>query len=731
MSDPISVTCPKCNAKLKLKSSAAGKKVACPKCKKAFVAPAPSEDDEFGFMNVSEPEPDEFDEFSEQEEQPDDEAPAPVMSSRSRKKGGKSKKSQPINWQKPVGIALGALLLVGLLVGGGYLVANLDLFGPKNKIDLAYLPPEADFVVHAKLSETWNAPFMQSIVTMPMVKGGVDQMRQETGIDPNDVTSITFGMKGFAEQMKATAEFRKQLMAGPQAGGFKPPPQVATESIAVVRFKAPVDEGKFRTQAKLTDGVQHQGATYYREAGRAGALAAPVVWFAKADVLLIGPENDIKGAIERGPKSVRRADLDFIDPTRQVLVVMVPKDPSAFDQSGGGPLPGMPATMTKLQDVTKGKLKGFCLGLSAGEGIDLAMQTDCTTPEAAKEIAAEIDKAIQDAKNQFAQAKAAMPPQMAELVTLADSVLSSVQTKSVGGGFQVSATIPGSVKSTIEKLPSMLLMGMMPGSNPFGGLGSGLGQTPPATASLGGAPGQETANPLGGFGSDPAIANNALDALAAAGQGGANSSSPVENAAGLAKSRNNLKQIALAMHMYHDKNGAFPAYANHAGGKPLLSWRVHLLPYLGQEALYKEFHLNEPWDSTHNTALAARMPDVFRCPASKAAAGMTNYVVARGEGTAFEGEQPVAIKDILDGSSRTILVLEIADGKAVPWTKPADLEFAGVQTRQDLAGPFGGGFLTAFADGAVYFIKDAVPLEIVKLLVMRNDKQPIPDAAWK
>ena len=78
---------------------------------------------------------------------------------------------------------------------------------------------------------------------------------------------------------------------------------------------------------------------------------------------------------------------------------------------------------------------------------------------------------------------------------------------------------------------------------------------------------------------------------------------------------NNEKQIALAMHNYHAANDHLPPAAiKDKAGKPLLSWRVAILPYLEQAALYNKFHLDEPWDSPHNKALIASMPAVYACP---------------------------------------------------------------------------------------------------------------------
>ena len=74
-------------------------------------------------------------------------------------------------------------------------------------------------------------------------------------------------------------------------------------------------------------------------------------------------------------------------------------------------------------------------------------------------------------------------------------------------------------------------------------------------------------------------------------------------------STNNLRQLGLAMHNHHDVFKCFPPPAIYSpDGKPLLSWRVMLLPFLDQTPLYKQFHLNEPWDSPHNRALVAKMP---------------------------------------------------------------------------------------------------------------------------
>src|SRR5207248_1536085 len=141
---------------------------------------------------------------------------------------------------------------------------------------------------------------------------------------------------------------------------------------------------------------------------------------------------------------------------------------------------------------------------------------------------------------------------------------------------------------------------------------------------------------------------------------------------------NNLKQIVLALHYYHDSHSKFPAQANYGSqGKPLLSWRVHILPFLGEEKLYKEFHLDEPWESAHNKQLIARMPAIYRCPSMKwSLKNKTTYLGLVNESAMFTGgPEGVPIKDVEDGTSNTIFIVDADDDHAVIWTKPEDLKY--------------------------------------------------------
>jgi len=166
---------------------------------------------------------------------------------------------------------------------------------------------------------------------------------------------------------------------------------------------------------------------------------------------------------------------------------------------------------------------------------------------------------------------------------------------------------------------------------------------------------------------------------------------------------NSLKQLGLAMHNYHDTYKSFPpAVFRDKAGKPLLSWRVHVLPYVDENELYKQFHLDEPWDSEHNKQLIEKMPKLYasaRVPGVDK--GKTVFVVPVGKDTIFGGKEGMKIQQITDGTSNTILVLE-SDGKhAVTWTKPDDIEIDPKDPSRGLLADERKLILALFADGSV------------------------------
>jgi hypothetical protein len=190
---------------------------------------------------------------------------------------------------------------------------------------------------------------------------------------------------------------------------------------------------------------------------------------------------------------------------------------------------------------------------------------------------------------------------------------------------------------------------------------------------------------------------------------------------------NNLKQLGLAMHNHYADNKKLPAPAIvDKAGKPLLSWRVAVLKYLDEDGLYKEFHLDEPWDSEHNRKLIARMPSVYANPSSTVAGeGKTVYLLPTGKGTMFEGNKSLKFEEITDGLSNTIMIVEAAEDSAVEWTKPGDLEIKPDTPKAGLEGARPGGFQAVLADGAVRLLSDSIDDNMLNALFTPRGGEPV------
>jgi Protein of unknown function (DUF1559) len=199
----------------------------------------------------------------------------------------------------------------------------------------------------------------------------------------------------------------------------------------------------------------------------------------------------------------------------------------------------------------------------------------------------------------------------------------------------------------------------------------------------------------------------------------------VRRAANRAQTSNNLKQIALAMHNYHDAYGHLPPPAIYSkDGKPLLSWRVALLPFLEGDNLYKQFNLDEAWDSPHNHKLLAQMPKLFADPNVETTEPATVYQAFVGPGAFFEGAKELKfVADFPDGMSNTLMIVEAA--KPVPWTKPEDLLYDPAKPLPQVGGHTPGGFSATFCDGSVHVLRQNIKESVLRALITRNGGEVI------
>ncbi len=187
---------------------------------------------------------------------------------------------------------------------------------------------------------------------------------------------------------------------------------------------------------------------------------------------------------------------------------------------------------------------------------------------------------------------------------------------------------------------------------------------------------------------------------------------------------NNLRQIGLAMHNYHDINGNLPpAHIADANGKAIHSWRVLILPYMEQDPLYKRYDQSQAWDSPANRQLLSQMPPTYQCPSAGVGGQNTSYVVVQGPETIFDGDKPCPMRAITDGTANTIMIVE-APHANIPWTEPRDLNFAELTmaVNSGANSPHSthpGGVQVLMADGSVRFLSAGISAADLQALLTK------------
>jgi prepilin-type processing-associated H-X9-DG protein len=202
-------------------------------------------------------------------------------------------------------------------------------------------------------------------------------------------------------------------------------------------------------------------------------------------------------------------------------------------------------------------------------------------------------------------------------------------------------------------------------------------------------------------------------------------------AARRAQCKNNLKQIGLALHNYHDTFKLFPAaHLNDLEGEPKLSWRVSILPFLGEDGRYNAYQFDDAWDSPLNSGLLNPLPVVYGCP-SHTIPGSTStaYATITGTNTILGDGQCLPLRDVKDGTSNTLMVVE-ACGLNIPWMKPQDIDAAtvkGVGDPNGASSKHSGGSHVLMGDGSVRFISNNIDPKIYQALITRDGGEAVSD----
>jgi hypothetical protein len=222
------------------------------------------------------------------------------------------------------------------------------------------------------------------------------------------------------------------------------------------------------------------------------------------------------------------------------------------------------------------------------------------------------------------------------------------------------------------------------------------------------------------------------------------------------QSMNNLKQIGLAFHVYADVYRSLPpAVIYGPDGKPWHSWRVLLLPFLEQQALYEQYDFSQPWDSPANRRVSETVLNVYRDPAVEGDGAFTNYAAIVGDKTIFptnfvKMESPddfpaclsrnkMFFTQVTDGTSNTIMFATVDPSRQIPWAKPEDIvvdeAFPGVGKPAGIGAPHPGASpeekvgLVGFTDGSVRNVRGDLDRETILPFLTRNGGEVVQSEA--
>ncbi len=197
----------------------------------------------------------------------------------------------------------------------------------------------------------------------------------------------------------------------------------------------------------------------------------------------------------------------------------------------------------------------------------------------------------------------------------------------------------------------------------------------------------------------------------------------IQNAGLGIQDQNNYQQVALAMADYESQHNGFPPPAMKTKtGKPGLSWRVALLPHLGEEDLYSKFKLDEPWDSPTNRLLATEMPEIFASTLDPSP-DHTHMRLIIGKGAIYEPNRVLRRIEITDGMSQTFLIVEAT--KSVLWTQPDELKFDPNGPLPELGVPGRDIFFAAMADGQVRRVHKNIAPEQIKAAITATGNEKV------
>jgi predicted Zn finger-like uncharacterized protein len=445
MTEPLSVVCDHCSAKLKLKNpDLEGKKIKCPKCGEAFVArsaDAPptaakiakkktaSDDDDLSFLDVD---PDDYGAPPEDEDDFDgDDAP---KERRSRSSGGGKKKSKKKSKKSgdpgKAALVVGIVLAVALVLGGG-VFALVSLTGGSGNSDVDWLPADIQGYVKIHADDIWAANVFLALRNGPAGQKMVEEMTKEIGVGPQDIELATISIPANGK---------------PQGG------------VVVIRSKKSFDSAKLQASDPAAKQMSHMGSSYIKKPDNS------VLFLPDPNTLIEGPESVIQELIARGKKNPSESKFTFSRNCRDHLV-MAMIDPTAANNN---PMASSPLAFASGRNSESVLMRG-----NASSDIRVSVQGSYRNAESAKADADKVKADLEKGKADLAKSKTQMQSmpanpfikteQIMKLMSGAEQVMNSISVSNSGSRLNMQITVSGQLINDFAEMAAAA-----PGGPPVG-----------------------------------------------------------------------------------------------------------------------------------------------------------------------------------------------------------------------------------------------------------------------
>ena len=332
---------------------------------------------------------------------------------------------------------------------------NIQQAANPNAINVAWLPADAEVVVNLRVRELSLAPMLAALQAAPETQANLQVMKDELGLTPRDIDSVTIGIRGATELATTGVADPTALASGKE------------NIVIVVRTRLPLDPQVVERRTEDFEKATHDGNQYFRSLDPENT---PSIYLPDSKTAVLAEEEPLKSAIDEGGDAGSRPEFDFVDSTSHLAIAFVPNDPFSLTEAIPTEGSGSDA-MDRLATAVKDQLLGVGLEISFSDSFELNVRALCVDETAATEVDASLTDLMSEAKGLWSIAKAGAPAPIAGVVdSLIRAQKNSANAEVASLSTRLSAqSIERAVESAKEMLP-MLMMGAM------AGLGGAMGE---------------------------------------------------------------------------------------------------------------------------------------------------------------------------------------------------------------------------------------------------------------